>query len=283
MKSIRSSKSSFEDKGVSFRGNPPSISIPASKPKKQKEELYEEKKRSSIASFEEDKSKISNRTSKSKKSERESKFEKTSKNSANNSQPFKLLSKIQQPSPLIVLDQTNTINTKDDDVKRSFITSHFSGRKSGSHIFKSVNERVFWSKEQIENLWERLKIGSEKIKNKIVTDFQNIYSAVREGDEEYVIERMHNKEFKGFYKIELSKNKVLEYMLMQNQPKILLRVLEDKFYFFNKLFVFDFLRKLLSLDSREVKNPPSMREIKGLELDDHEEINIDGIHDEQLK
>lgn len=281
MKSSKSFNNSFEDKAVSFRVNYQTINDKVFNSEKFQEEIEEEKKKLSIISNEEDKSKLSGRTSK--KSDKDSKIEKGSKISVKRSQPHKQSYKLQQPSPKIVVEQSNTINTKEDDAKRSMITSYYSGRKSVSQMHRSVNERVFWTKEQIQNLWERLKIASEKIKNKIVTDFQNIYNAVRDGDEEYVIERLHNEEFKGFYRIELSKNKLLEFMLMQNQPKILLRVLEDNFYSFNKLFVFEFLRKLLSLDSKEVKNPPSMREIKGLELEDHEEMNIDGIHDEQLK
>jgi hypothetical protein len=282
LKSMQSG-SSFEEKGVSFRGKNPSILVSLSATLKKEE--GDDEKFLPYSFFSEDKKSKFTSSKKAQQIDLDSKFERSSKisgtHSYGNSSRLKM-----QPCPQIVVDSSNSINMNEDsnDMKKSMVlTSNFSQRRSGSYVMKSVNERVFWSKDQLDQLWQRFKVAADKIKNKIVTDFQNIYNAVRDGDETYVLDRLHNKEFKSFYKIELSKNKMLEYMLTQNQPQMLMKVLQDPFYVFNKLYVFEFLRKLLSLDSREVKHPLSMREIKGLELDEHEELNIEGIHDSQLR
>ncbi len=147
---------------------------------------------------------------------------------------------------------------------------------------KMLNNRVFWTKEEIENLWMRFKVTAEKIRHKIRIDFDSIYEAIKDNNEEYVYERLHNKEFKGFYKIELSKNKVLEYMLIKDRMKMLMRILEDKDYSFNKKYVFKFLHGILSKNSEQHLPTHIRTEVKGLELEEYEDLNLNKLLEEEV-
>jgi hypothetical protein len=54
---------------------------------------------------------------------------------------------------------------------------------------------------------------------------------------------MLNQHFKAFYKLEISKQLILEHMLLNDQPEMLRQVLEDNFYTFDMNFVFDQISK----------------------------------------
>jgi len=54
-----------------------------------------------------------------------------------------------------------------------------------------------------------------------------------------------NEHFKAFYHLEFPKRGVLEYMLLQNRPLMLLEVLKDKYYQWNYNFIFDYISEQL--------------------------------------
>lgn len=64
---------------------------------------------------------------------------------------------------------------------------------------------------------------------------------------------MLNEEFKNFYYLDLKKKDILEHILIAGYPEILIEVLDDKFYSFNKNFVFDYILKLIN-DKNYLKN-----------------------------
>lgn len=114
----------------------------------------------------------------------------------------------------------------------------------------SLNERIFWSKEQIESLRERFKITLQKIKIKTNEDFDQLFKDIMNGEQEKVLALMHDIDFKTFYEMELSKREILEYILKEGKPEMLMEVLKDKFYKFNNKFVFEFIVNLIRVDKK---------------------------------
>ncbi len=66
---------------------------------------------------------------------------------------------------------------------------------------------------------------------------------------------MLNEHFKAFYKLEIKKQMILEHMILNNQPAMLQKVLEDDFYSFDPNFIIDHIgKKLLDKEKGEPIN-----------------------------
>ena len=57
--------------------------------------------------------------------------------------------------------------------------------------------------------------------------------------------KLLNPEFKRFYKINLKRSDILEYILKHNQIELLGKILEDKFYSFNKNHIYSIIIRIL--------------------------------------
>lgn len=62
-----------------------------------------------------------------------------------------------------------------------------------------------------------------------------------------------NEDFKSFYALDLKKKDILETILIEGYPEILLEVLKDPFYKFNNNYIFDYILKLFD-NNGNIKN-----------------------------
>lgn len=107
-------------------------------------------------------------------------------------------------------------------------------------------KRVFWSKEKIEYFRLKCKTVKEKILQKQTNDFKEVRAAIMDKDVEKVKSKLLDPDFIDFYKLELKKCDLLEYMLLTGQTGLLLDIIKDEFYsFFDYNYIFGFLQKII--------------------------------------
>jgi hypothetical protein len=56
---------------------------------------------------------------------------------------------------------------------------------------------------------------------------------------------MLNEEFKYFYKIEMQKRQILELLLKKSKGNLVLQLINDSCYIFNKRFIFDYILQVI--------------------------------------
>jgi hypothetical protein len=119
---------------------------------------------------------------------------------------------------------------------------------------KSINERIFWSKEKIVEVREKLREVKDIITAKTDDKFYELDYVINHGETEKVLSIMQDPIFKLFWENEIKKRKVLINILLANQPEILKKILEDKFYKFDELYCFTYIKQVLNKTSQDFKN-----------------------------
>jgi hypothetical protein len=108
------------------------------------------------------------------------------------------------------------------------------------------NDRIFWSKEKIIEVREKLKEVGNIINKKTDDKFYELEHAISQGEEDTVVEIMLDPIFKIFWGKETEKRNILVTMLLAHQPDMLMKVLEDKYYQFDELYCFRYIRQMLN-------------------------------------
>lgn len=115
-------------------------------------------------------------------------------------------------------------------------------------------KRVFWTKEKIEYFREKCKTVKEKILAKQAKDFNEVRAAILDKDAEKVKSIMLDDEFIEFYKLELKKCDILEYILLTGQPDLLVEILSNPFYtYFDYNYIFNFIQKIIKEKNGKTK------------------------------
>ncbi len=115
-------------------------------------------------------------------------------------------------------------------------------------------KRIFWTKEKIDNFRVKCKTVKEKILAKQTKDFNEVRAAILDKDAEKVKSIMLNDEFIDFYKLELKKCDILEYILLTGQPDLLLEILNNPFYsYFDYNYIFSFIQKIIKEKNGKTK------------------------------
>jgi hypothetical protein len=115
-------------------------------------------------------------------------------------------------------------------------------------------KRVFWTKEKIEYFREKCKTVKEKILAKQTKDFNEVRAAILDKDTEKVKSIMLDDEFLDFYKLELKKCDILEYILLTGQPDLLLEIVSNPFYsYFDYNYIFSFIQKIIKEKNGKTK------------------------------
>lgn len=78
-------------------------------------------------------------------------------------------------------DKNETSKSEQNDITNSFIKYKLSKTK------RTVTGKVFWPKEKMENIREKFKTASEKIKKKTEKDFYELNGAIKYGDSEFIL------------------------------------------------------------------------------------------------
>ena len=128
------------------------------------------------------------------------------------------------------------------------------------YLNKRIEEkekRVFWTKEKIEYFREKCKTVKEKILHKQNYDFNELRKAINDNNIEKVKKIMLDSEFIDFYKLELKKSDMLEYILFKGHMELLLKLLQNSFYsYFDYSYIFTFIKRIIKekLNDNEQKN-----------------------------
>ena len=121
----------------------------------------------------------------------------------------------------------------------------------------NLSHKIFWDKTTIQSVWAKLQFVKKKVENKAKGDYITIKNAICENQDSFVIEYLHNDEFKSFYrnKDDLYPDNVFQDIMINNLKfDLLLSVLKDPAYKFHNDYIFNYLSHYLSNERQKNEN-----------------------------
>jgi hypothetical protein len=116
-------------------------------------------------------------------------------------------------------------------------------------------DRVFWTKEKMREIRKRLKTAKAKITEKTRKDFDKLFEAICKKDKDAILYNIYNirntlqdSSFKSFYPNELKEKNILINLLTNNLGEVLIEVLKDSFYKFDKRYIVTLINETLLND-----------------------------------
>ena len=108
---------------------------------------------------------------------------------------------------------------------------------------------IFWDKETVEKVWGKLKIVSYRVKEKKRDDHHQIKELIETNQDEAVLQRLHDPEFKKFYRNKDSlfpEDVFLELLVEHQKFDLLNQVVKDPCYVFNTNFIFKCISQIVN-------------------------------------
>ena len=168
----------------------------------------------------------------------------------------------------LYLEKVHEIKSKDSESFRSLF------EKTKSSCSKQIDQdplnnsiltsnTIFWDKQTINFVWTKLKLVKKKVKERTKNDYERIISAIKNGDEDYVLKILGDERFKQFYRNKdalYPSDIFLEEMVENCQFNLLLKIIKDPCYQFKEDFIFNFLYRGLNKSNLDIeKNELSMK------------------------
>ena len=129
---------------------------------------------------------------------------------------------------------------------------HNGTHKQRAHSNTSHSSRkIYWDKSTIQSVWSKLQCVKKKVENKAKGDYITIKNAICENQDAYVLEYLHNDEFKSFYRNKDSlypENVFHDIMITNFKFELLMCVLEDSSYKFNYDYIFHYIIHYLGIE-----------------------------------
>ena len=113
------------------------------------------------------------------------------------------------------------------------------------------SRKIYWNKSTIQSVWSKLQCVKKKVENKAKGDYITIKNAICENQDAYVLEYLHNEEFKSFYRNKDSlypENVFHDIMITNFKFELLMCVLEDSSYKFNYDYIFHYIIHYLGIE-----------------------------------
>jgi len=115
-----------------------------------------------------------------------------------------------------------------------------------------IQEKAFWDKDQIEKVRRVFTEGRIKIKERTEKEFKNLYTELENGNTEYIIKKLKNRQFRQFFYNEISKRKFLEEILKAGHPECLRAIIDhDEYYKFDNNYFFTYVTSIILDDNEE--------------------------------
>lgn len=143
--------------------------------------------------------------------------------------------------------------------------------KSRASIKSSENSKdskgIFWDKETVEKVWGKLKIVTFRVKEKKRDDHRQIKELIETNQDEEVLKRLHDPEFKKFYRNKDSlfpEDVFLELLVEHQKFDLLNQIVKDPCYVFHTDFIFKCISQIVNKNneqsSKELNNSVSKRD-----------------------
>ena len=154
----------------------------------------------------------------------------------------------------LYLEKVHEIKSKDAESFRSFFErtkSSCSKQIEPDALNNSIftSNTIFWDKQTINYVWTKLKQVKKKVKERTKNDYERVITAIKNGEEDYVLKILGDERFKQFYRNKdalYPSDIFLEEMVENCQFNLLLKIIKDPCYQFKEDFIFNFLYRGLN-------------------------------------
>ena len=149
----------------------------------------------------------------------------------------------------LYLEKVQEIKSKDAESFRSFFerTKSSCSKQNDPELTNNsmfTSNTIFWDKQTINYVWTKLKNVKKKVKERIKNDYEKVITAIKNGEEDYVLKILGDDRFKQFYRNKdalYPSDIFLEEMVENCQFNLLLKIIKDPCYQFKEDFIFNFL------------------------------------------
>ena len=127
----------------------------------------------------------------------------------------------------------------------------------GSHI-SDDSKGIYWDKETVEKVWEKLKSIRQKVIEKKNADHEKIKKYIQTDQDEAVLNTLLNNEFKQFYRNKDSlypADVFLELLVEHQKFDILKKVVKDPCYTFNTNLIFKCISHIVNKNIESSEGP----------------------------
>ena len=105
----------------------------------------------------------------------------------------------------LYLEKVHEIKSKDAESFRSFFErtkSSCSKQIEPDALNNSIftSNTIFWDKQTINYVWTKLKQVKKKVKERTKNDYERVITAIKNGEEDYVLKILGDERFKQFYR-----------------------------------------------------------------------------------
>jgi hypothetical protein len=129
--------------------------------------------------------------------------------------------------------------------------SFFYNPKSQNDSSRSMFYGIYWDKETVKKVWNKLKTIKQKVKKKKTNDYNFITNAIKTNQDEFVLNCLKDEKFKKFYRNKDSlfpEDIFLDIMLQKCKFNLLIELVKDPCYAFDYDTIFSLFSKVLSVD-----------------------------------
>ena len=162
---------------------------------------------------------------------------------------------MENPSNLLYIPTTRNHINNNNNNKLSFVKKNTKDGSSASltaTLIRSLQERVFWTSDQIQEIRIKLREGTKKIKAKQEKDFGLIYSLDKQKRLRKINLNSSRFEFSEFLFEGIPKNAYIRKLLFKGGlPELVVELLNKKsdFFVFNYYFILEYIEKDLTAKS----------------------------------